>query len=49
MMNKIKIDADINELKRLYILQNVNLESIKGLSGCLFGEDAGAPGDTYYP
>jgi diguanylate cyclase (GGDEF)-like protein len=31
MMNKIKIDADINELKRLYILQNVNLESIKGL------------------
>ena len=30
-MDKIKIDAGTNELKRLHILQNVNLESIKGL------------------
>jgi diguanylate cyclase (GGDEF)-like protein len=30
-MDKIKIDADMNELKRLHILQNVSLESIKGL------------------
>jgi diguanylate cyclase (GGDEF)-like protein len=31
MMNKIKIDPDMSELKRLYIFQNVNIESIKGL------------------
>ena len=30
-MDKIKIDADIKELKRLHIFQNVSLESIKGL------------------
>jgi diguanylate cyclase (GGDEF)-like protein len=31
MMDKIKIDAEMSELKKLYILQNVSLESIKGL------------------
>jgi diguanylate cyclase (GGDEF)-like protein len=31
MMNKIKIDPDMSELKRLYIFQNVDIESIKGL------------------
>lgn len=30
-MEKIKIDADIDELKRINLFQNVNLESIKGL------------------
>lgn len=30
-MDKIKIDAHMDELKRLHILQNVNIESIKGL------------------
>ncbi len=30
-MDKIKIDASINDLKKLQILQNVSLESIKGL------------------
>jgi diguanylate cyclase (GGDEF)-like protein len=30
-MDKIKIDADMNELEKLHILKNVNLESIKGL------------------
>jgi diguanylate cyclase (GGDEF)-like protein len=30
-MDKIMIDADVSELKRLHILQNVSLESIKGL------------------
>ena len=30
-MDKIVIDADMDELKRLHIFQNVNLESIKGL------------------
>jgi diguanylate cyclase (GGDEF)-like protein len=30
-MDKIKIDANMDELKRLHILQNVSLESVKGL------------------
>jgi diguanylate cyclase (GGDEF)-like protein len=30
-MDKIKIDADMNELEKLHILKNVNLESIRGL------------------
>lgn len=30
-MDKIKINADMNDLKKLHILQNVSLESIKGL------------------
>jgi len=30
-MDKIKIDADMSELKKLHILKNVSLESIKGL------------------
>jgi diguanylate cyclase (GGDEF)-like protein len=30
-MAKIKIDADMSELKKLHILKNVSLESIKGL------------------
>lgn len=30
-MDKIKIDADMSELKRLHILKNISLESIKGL------------------
>jgi diguanylate cyclase (GGDEF)-like protein len=30
-MDKIKIDANMDELKRLHIFQNVSLESIKGL------------------